>query len=214
MRGVASLRMTEITRRGFLTAAGGTLAAAWLAADAEKLLAAGRHAADAMQELRAGVPPRLLYLSAAQAADIDAAASQIIPSDDTPGAHEAGVVYFIDKSLATWAADQRPEFVAGLAELRKRASAAGPTQAGAQRNGAVPQAAMFARLSADQQREIIAGMEKDKNPFFFAIRGATVTGMFANPEYGGNVNKAGWKLIGFDDRFSWTAPFGWYDANA
>jgi len=46
------------------------------------------------------------------------------------------------------------------------------------------------------------------------LRGATVTGMFANPEYGGNANKAGWKLIGFDDRFSWAAPFGWYDSHA
>ena len=35
--------------------------------------------------------------------------------------------------------------------------------------------------------------------------------MLANPEYGGNSDKIGWKLIGFDDRFSWGAPFGWYD---
>jgi gluconate 2-dehydrogenase gamma chain len=37
--------------------------------------------------------------------------------------------------------------------------------------------------------------------------------MLSNPEYGGNFNKMGWKLIGFDDRFSWAPPFGWYDAN-
>jgi hypothetical protein len=35
--------------------------------------------------------------------------------------------------------------------------------------------------------------------------------MFANPEYGGNRDKIGWKMIGFDDRFSWGPPFGWYD---
>jgi gluconate 2-dehydrogenase gamma chain len=214
MRGVASLRMTEMSRRGFLAAAGGTLAAAWVAADVEKLLAAGRHAADAMAQVRAGAPPKLLFLTSAQAADLDAVASQIIPTDDTPGAHEAGVVYFIDKSLATWAADQRPVIVSGLEELHKRVSAAGPSQAGAQRNGGVPQAATFARLSTMQQHDIIAALEKDKHPFFFAIRGATITGLLANPEYGGNTNKSGWKLIGFDDRFSWAAPFGWYDAHA
>jgi gluconate 2-dehydrogenase gamma chain len=206
--------MTEISRRGFLAAAGGTLAAAWVAADAEKLLAAGRHAADTVRDLRAGIPAKLLFLTPAQAADIDAASSQIIPSDDTPGAHEAGVVYFFDKSLATWAADQRPGFLAGLDELHRRAGAAGPTQAGATRSANVPQAATFARLSGDQQREVLTAMEKDKHPFFFMLRGATVTGMFANPEYGGNADKAGWKLIGFDDRFSWAPPFGWYDANA
>jgi len=88
-------------------------------------------------------------------------------------------------------------------------------QAGTVRNGtAIPRAATFARLTADQQRDVIASLEKDKHPFFFMLRGATVTGMFANPEYGGNANKAGWKLIGFDDRFSWAAPFGWYDSHA
>ena len=40
---------------------------------------------------------------------------------------------------------------------------------------------------------------------------ATAAGMFANPEYGGNRDKIGWKLIGFDDRFFWQAPFGYYD---
>ena len=32
-------------------------------------------------------------------------------------------------------------------------------------------------------------------------------------KYGGNANKSGWKLVGFDDKFSWAAPFGWYDRN-
>ena len=40
-----------------------------------------------------------------------------------------------------------------------------------------------------------------------------ISGMFADPKYGGNVNKSGWKLLGFDDQFSWAAPFGWYDRN-
>ena len=35
---------------------------------------------------------RLSFLSAAEAADVEAVAAQIIPTDDTPGAREAGVV--------------------------------------------------------------------------------------------------------------------------
>jgi hypothetical protein len=38
--------------------------------------------------------------------------------------------------------------------------------------------------------------------------------MLASPEHGGNFEKIGWKMIGFDDRFVWTAPFGWYDRDA
>jgi gluconate 2-dehydrogenase gamma chain len=190
--------MTEISRRGFITAAGGSLAAAWLLVDGRKLLVAGAHAARAARQ---NPPPAFEYLTATQAADLDAATSQIIPSDDgTPGAHEARVVYFIDKSLATWAKDQRPAFTKGLAELRKRAAG-------------VEKGKSFASLTREQQHDVIASLEKDKDPFFGALRGATVVGMLANPEYGGNLGKTGWKMIGFDDRFSWAAPFGWYDAN-
>src|SRR5258706_597568 len=82
--------------------------------------------------------------------------------------------------------DQRPDFEKGLAELRKR-------------SGNVP----FASLPAERQADIMASLEKDKNPFFFVLRGATITAMFSNPEYGGNFNKTGWKMLGFDDRFSW-----------
>ena len=39
----------------------------------------------------------------------------------------------------------------------------------------------------------------------------TAAGMFAMPSRGGNRNKAGWKLIGFKDQFSWASPYGWYD---
>jgi len=189
----------EITRRGFLATTGGALAAAWLSADPEKLLAAGAHAARAARE---NPPPPFEVLTAVQAADLDAATSQIIPSDDTPGAHEMHVVYFIDKSLATWAKDQRSPVEKGLLELQARA---------AKENAA---ATSFAMLTDDQRHAVIASLERDKHPFFFLLRGATVTGVLANPEYGGNFNKLGWKMIGFNDQFSWAPPFGWYDANA
>lgn len=169
------------------------MAAAWLTADSEKLLAAARHATAA----GAAESPPFLFLTPQQAADLDAATSQIIPSDGSPGAHEAHVVYFIDKALATWQKEQRPDFEKGLAELRTR-------------SGSVA----FASLPSERQTAIIASLEKDKHPFFSALRGATIVAMFANPEYGGNFNKQGWKMLGFDDRFSWAPPFGWYDANA
>jgi hypothetical protein len=44
-----------------------------------------------------------------------------------------------------------------------------------------------------------------------AARVATISGFLANPEYGGNAGTAGGRAIGFDDRFVWAEPFGWYD---
>jgi hypothetical protein len=38
-----------------------------------------------------------------------------------------------------------------------------------------------------------------------------VLGLLALPSYGGNAGKAGWKLVGFDDRHVWEPPFGHYD---
>jgi hypothetical protein len=37
-------------------------------------------------------------------------------------------------------------------------------------------------------------------------------GFLAKPEYGGNYNRAGWKLIGFEDQMTYQPPFGYYDA--
>ena len=86
--------MTDLSRRQFLAASGAAAAAVWVAAEARDLLAAGMHAAQAT---------RFEVLSPADAADLEAATAQIIPTDATPGAREARVIYFIDKSLATFA---------------------------------------------------------------------------------------------------------------
>lgn len=200
--------MDPLTRRAFLTT-GGAFAAAVLIAPADKLAESALHAA----RVRLDAPPPFENLTADEAADLEAAMAQIIPTTDTPGAREARCVYFVDKSLGTWAKDLAPQVRAGIAELRARAAraSAGGMQAGAPANGSA--AATFAALGAQQQHDVVASLEADKHPFFNTLRGATITGWLANPEYGGNYEKAGWKAIGFVDQFSWTPPFGWYDAH-
>jgi gluconate 2-dehydrogenase gamma chain len=188
----------ELSRRQFVAAAGGAVASIWLLAEARDLLAAGEHAARATRETP---PPPFQVLTADQAAELEAITAQIVPTDNTPGAREARVVYFIDKSLATFAKDQRPGFEKGLKDLRVRAAKARPG------------AKTYASLTDAQQIAVIAALEKDKSEFFEMVRAATIAGMLSNPEYGGNYNKNGWRMIGFDDRFSWAAPFGWYDRN-
>ena len=68
----------------------------------------------------------LSFLTAAEAADVEAVAAQIIPTDDTPGAREAGVVHFIDRALATFfsqlAGDYRAQLAAFQAAFRETAS--------------------------------------------------------------------------------------------
>src|SRR4051794_11974866 len=84
------------------------------------LLALSPSALDALQQ-HAHTPPsdaKLQYLDPQTAADIETLAAQIIPSDDTPGAKEAGVIFFIDRALATFDQDKRALYRDGLAAAR------------------------------------------------------------------------------------------------
>jgi gluconate 2-dehydrogenase gamma chain len=175
----------DLSRRDFLSAATTGVGAVWLGARV-------------LEAARPGPSTGLRSLTAAQAEALDALTAQIIPTDDTPGAREAGVVRFIDQGLGSFAAEQRALFESGLLDLEIAARA-------------YPGATSFAGLRPEQQVEIMQGMEAQRSQFFEAVLAATMAGMFANPEYGGNANKVGWKLIGFEDRFAWQPPFGYYD---
>ena len=184
--------MKEISRRGFLAQSCKGVSAAWLATHWTEIRAAAQHAHHAVQTT---APARFEFFTPEQAREIEAATAQIIPSDDSPGAREAHVVYFIDRVLTTIEADKQPLYKQGLALLASRARRAG--------------GARFSELEAAQQ---IAVLKKiDKTPFFQLLRSHTIAGFFANPEYGGNYNQAGWKLIGFEDQFAFAPPFGFYD---
>jgi hypothetical protein len=66
-------------------------------------------------------------------------------------------------------------------------------------------------LGDEEQITVLKDWEATDGATFNTIHVATITGMFSNPEYGGNYGKAGWKLLGFKDQFSWSPPFGYYD---
>src|SRR5262245_4937769 len=51
------------------------------------------------------------HLGAADAADLGAIAARIVPTDDTPGATEAGVIWFIDQALGTFLAPETNELL-------------------------------------------------------------------------------------------------------
>lgn len=181
-----------LPRRAFLATLSG-VGAVWLGVDRSLLLETGHHAAHAL-------PMPTPSLTADQIRALDAITAQILPSDDLPGAREANVVRFIDGALATFAADQRLLFEDGIRNLDERA------------RRRRPDLGSFAALSSTEQIELIHTIEAEKSEFFEAVLFATMAGMFADPSYGGNADKVGWKLLGFEDRFIWQPPFGAYDA--
>jgi len=181
-------RMPDLTRRDWIL---GTVSAATWAA----IASAQQHAHRAAASPGAAV---LEYFDPASGGDVAAIAARIIPSDDGPGATEAGAVFFIDRALRTFASDAQPAYRDGLADLKSRA---GKASAGAN---------SFAELSAAQQDQLLHSIEGSE--FFALLRQHTVLGWLGGPQYGGNRGGVGWKYIGFEDRGFFTPPFGFYDA--
>jgi gluconate 2-dehydrogenase gamma chain len=180
----------QTTRRLWLSQCVGIAALAEIAA-------AQQHAHEAVQS---PTPPSYQTLDPAVAAEIDAITSQIIPSTDGPGAHEAGVIYFIDRALSTFDADLREAYRTGMAEVQKK------------RRGLFPDSTSILSLTAEQQIQLIHAIEA--TDFFELLRTHTLYGFLGNPSYGGNRDRIGWKLIGFEDRMAFQPPFGYYDAQA
>jgi len=180
------------TRRQFLAGAGG-LGVAWVAGNWPGIATAHAHAAAVAMNPGASV---LEFLTAHEARDVDAIAAQIVPTDDTPGAREAGALYFIDRSLHTWAAAAASSFRAGLHHFRESFVAGHPSLEFAE---------------ADSATQVSFLTQVEPTAFFATIRFLTLLGMFASPSYGGNRGETGWRLIGFDDVHAFTPPFGYYD---
>jgi gluconate 2-dehydrogenase gamma chain len=183
----------DLSRRSLLQAIAAAIGAAALPLGWAETAQAAHAAAQVAGE------GKMSFLSAAEAADIDAVAAQIIPTDETPGAREAGVVYFIDRALATFlsrlASDYREHLAAFQAAFRAQH----------------PGAASFASLTSEQQVEYLKTI--DHTPFFDSTRLLTLLGMFSMPEYGGNRDGVGWKIIGFETQHVFEPPFGHYDRN-
>jgi gluconate 2-dehydrogenase gamma chain len=158
------------------------------------VLTAQQHAHDVM---RAAQPAALSVLSEAEAREIEALAAQIIPTDTSPGAREAGVIYFIDHALATFDADKRALYTEGLRQAQDK------------QRELFPASQSIATLQPDQQIRLLYAIENTE--FFDRLRTHTIMGFFGDPSYGGNRDQAGWKLIGFEDTHHFEPPFGYYD---
>ena len=199
----------ELSRRNFLLRAGTGISAAWVSANWPALLSASKHAHDAAV---AAKPPKLEFFTAEQATEIDAISARIIPTDELPGAREAGILYFIDRGLATFGADDQKTYREGLPELQARVTEMFPNEA------------KFSSLTPQQQDEVLHSLDQNgpasRRPFrarpgaqnfFETLRQQTIAGFLIDPDFGGNDSGAGWKVIGREREHMFQAPFGYYD---
>ena len=108
------------SRRSVLAGAASGLSSAWLASNWPEILVAQEHAQRAAKAAKSGRAAKFAFLLPEQAAEVEAMAAQIIPTDDTPGAREAKVIYFIDSALTTFDRDKQPVYVQGLKDLQAK----------------------------------------------------------------------------------------------
>ncbi|MBI2289314.1 MAG: gluconate 2-dehydrogenase subunit 3 family protein [Betaproteobacteria bacterium] len=156
------------------------------------------------------------YLTQPEVRFLDAAVARLIPADELgPGAKEAGVTCFIDRQLtSSWGTHGRnyrmgpwPEgtpqqgFQSRLTPQEIYRAAIRETDLYCnQKYGKA-----FCFLTVEQQDEVLHALEDGKieleslssKLFFGLLLRNTEEGFFADPMYGGNRDKIGWKLIGF-----------------
>jgi gluconate 2-dehydrogenase gamma chain len=137
------------------------------------------------------------YLSAAEALEIEVLSAQIIPSDGTPGAREAGCIHFIDRALETFDRDKRDLYRNGLATVQKK------------RAELFPQSSTLAGLKSAQAIALLKAIEETE--FFKLLRAHTIMGFLAKPDWGGNQGLVGWAHIGLEHKMGFQPPFGYYD---
>ena len=183
----------QLSRRAFLRQTGIAARNSLIVLSLPAIMSSSAAASEAMLENSA-----FKILGSEEAREFAAIAARIIPTDETPGATEAGVIYFIDNVLGTSRTEVLAPMREGLAALQADVQNA---------HGS----ASFSALTPEQQDALLVSIEDTE--FFGTMRYMTIAGMFSLPEYGGNRDYAGWNLIGFEHRHVWEPPFGFYDAD-
>jgi gluconate 2-dehydrogenase gamma chain len=140
----------------------------------------------------------LRFFRAQEALIVAAAASRIFPSDESgPGAHEAGVVIYIDRQLAGPYGLDGHRYTSGPFDENASAEFGYQGRATPRQIYRVDLKKLsgFDQLSAAAQD---AKLREIENTLFFSLlRQHTIEGMFCDPLHGGNLDMVGWQLIGF-----------------
>jgi gluconate 2-dehydrogenase gamma chain len=138
-------------------------------------------------------PAPYQFFSESEARLLIAICEQIIPGDDTPGATDAGVIYYIDRQLCGPLARHRQSYRQGLASFRQTSLQAYKTP--------------FEELTFEQQTEALRMIEAGKAPkelweepsqraFFDLVLDHTRQGFYGSPRHGGNRNYASYRMLG------------------
>ena len=145
-------------------------------------------------------PPSLRVLSRDEVETLELIADRIFPKTATPGAVEIGAINYIDLALACDYAALVPLYRQGLRAVNRYARA---------KFGRV-----FQSLDDELRDAVLLAFEagsiadfKNAAEFFETVRCHILEGVFCEPQYGGNKDMMGWRLVDFPGQ-----QFGYADA--
>ena len=175
--------LNELSRRRFLSQAGAGISAAWRTAHWPQIVSAADTRPPDRGQSHAAY--KFEFFTPAEAAEIEAMAARIIPTDDTPGAREAGVIYFIDRALMTFA-DRRPAKISrrlpGIAERRARKIPCSGKVFRGDSRAAGRSCAVHGRDPSPKKVDAAQKSARRRMTFFEAVRIATIAGFLIDPE--------------------------------
>jgi gluconate 2-dehydrogenase gamma chain len=123
-------------------------------------------------------------------ATVTAACERILPRDEDPGAKDANVPAYIDRILQTPEMKQmKTDFIQGMSALERRSRSMF-------KKG-------FTEATPEQQDELLtifkdSGERTGEAHFYELLVVLTLEGFLGDPSYGGNKDRVGWHLVGFD----------------
>jgi gluconate 2-dehydrogenase gamma chain len=157
------------------------------------------------------------FLNLDEAAFVEALVDHMVPADDlTPKGTDIGINIFIDRALAgSWGKGERlymqgpwkpgvpsQGYQLPLTPAQLYRAGIEATNAHCRKTYGKP----FDRLDEKQREEVLVALSSGKvtfdnglpaRVFWNTLYQTVMEGMFSDPIYGGNRNKAGWRLIGF-----------------
>jgi gluconate 2-dehydrogenase gamma chain len=128
-----------------------------------------------------------------------AACERMLPRDEDPGAADLGVPGYVDRALSDPRMSHvKEDFIRGLEALMRRG----------QRQFAKP----FSQLTATEQDTLLTAFKNGPQGsgeahWYELLVVLTMEGALSDPSYGGNKDRKGWALIGFET----SEPPGGYD---
>jgi len=133
------------------------------------------------------------FLTLEEARTLEALCGQIVPTDQDPGATQAGVVNFIDRQLVGHLKRHQEDYREGLVGVDQTSQALHGRK--------------FADLPVEKQLAVLAVLEKGEaagevwkkrsaKAFFDLVVNHTMQGFYGDPRHGGNRDGVSWKMLG------------------